>query len=54
LRNFISEYRGLADSWILFNNSSTVPSVIATGKGKTVDILNKKLYQALIERYGSK
>ena len=54
LRNFISEYRGLADSWILFNNSSTVPSVIATGKGKAVDILNRKVYQALIERFGSK
>ena len=54
LRNFFSEYRSLADRWILFNNSGRVPSMLASGRGKSIDILNKKLYVGLVERYSGK
>ena len=54
LENFFSLYRRLANSWILFNNSGVAPTIIASGSGRDVRVVEKKLYSELIERYDSK
>lgn len=51
IRNFIVLYRPLADSWILFDNSGSSPSVIALENGSGTRIINAGLYEALISRY---
>lgn len=51
VRNFLTHYRKLADSWILFDNSGTAPVVIASGKGKRVRIIKLRLYRKLLEQY---
>jgi len=52
VRNFLTEYRPLADSWYLFDNSGTIPSVIAFERARKLRIMNREQYQALIARYG--
>ena len=52
IRNFLAEYRPLADSWYLFDNSSKMPVVIALEKAHKLRIIDKENYQALIARYG--
>ncbi len=51
MRNFMAHYRQLADSWILFDNSSRKPVVIALEEGQGVGIINTSLYSGLIKRY---
>ncbi len=50
--NFFSEYRELADSWYLFDNSGATPSVIAFERDGKLRIIGGVQYQALIARYG--
>jgi predicted ABC-type ATPase len=52
MRNFLTHYRRLTDSWTLFDNSGATPTVVALEKDKRVRIMNKSLYSALIKRYG--
>lgn len=52
MRNFLTHYRRLADSWTLFDNSDATPAVVALEKDKRVRIMNKSLYSALVKRYG--
>jgi hypothetical protein len=52
--NFMIHYRPLADSWILFDNSGNTPAVIASQRGGLQSIIEAKLYQGLLERYGVK
>ncbi len=54
IRNFFLHYRRLADSWILFDNSGAVPSVIAFQKQRKLGIMRKQLYRNLISRYGER
>ena len=54
IKNFFVEYRPLADSWYLFDNSSKTPAVIAFERGRKVRITNRKQYAALVARYGEK
>jgi predicted ABC-type ATPase len=51
-RNFLSYYRQLADSWMLFDNSGESPLVVALEEGKDVRIMDKSLYSTLVRRYG--
>jgi predicted ABC-type ATPase len=53
MRNFLIHYRQLADSWTLFDNSGESPRVIAFEKTKSLRIINKTVYGALVERYGN-
>ena len=46
------EYRRLADSWYLFDNSGGTPAVVAFERAGKPRIMNHEQYQALIERYG--
>jgi predicted ABC-type ATPase len=54
MRNFFAEYRALADSWYLFDNTGTMPAVIAFEKERKLRIMNAKTYQVLVARYGEK
>jgi predicted ABC-type ATPase len=47
LRNFLQEYSQLVNFWILFNNSTEMPQVIASKKGVRIDIANKDLFVKL-------
>jgi predicted ABC-type ATPase len=52
MRNFLLDYRPLATVWTLFDNSGEIPRVIASEKGKTIRIMNRNTYTALVKRYG--
>jgi predicted ABC-type ATPase len=49
--NFLRSYRGLVDSWMLFDNSAAIPTLIAFKEGSRFSIINAGLYGALEERY---
>ena len=51
MRNFLGRYRQLADSWMLIDNSSRKPVVIASMEDQDIRIMNKWLYRTLIKRY---
>jgi predicted ABC-type ATPase len=52
MQNFLSDYRQLADSWILFDNSTGEPVAIASEEEQDIRIMNKSLYRVLAKRYG--
>ena len=52
IRNFFAEYRRLADSWYLFDNSGGTPAIVAFERAGKPRIMNPEQYQALIARYG--
>jgi len=54
IRNFIMDYRVLADSWYLFDNTGTRPELIAVEKAKKLRIMKPDVYRALAARYGEK
>lgn len=54
IQNFVLEYRPLADSWILFDNSGAAPKVVAFDKDGRHRILDAELYKAVTSRYGTK
>lgn len=54
IRNFLALYRGLADSWLLFDNSDRVPSLIALKNGSGLHVVETLLYNALVDQYGKK
>lgn len=49
--NFLLNYRSLADSWTLFNNSGETPALIASVKDDKLTIIEETEYEALIARY---
>jgi predicted ABC-type ATPase len=52
IRNFLAYYRQLADSWILFDNSGAIPTVVAFETKDKQSIMKPKLYEALVKSYG--
>jgi len=52
MQNFLAHYRQLGDSWIVFDNSGTIPTVVALKKQDRPLIIDRELYEALIHRYG--
>lgn len=54
IRNFLSRYRAVADSWILFNNAGKAPSLIALKNGSGLRIVDEALYKHLMDHYGTK
>ncbi len=52
IRNFLSHYRRLANSWTLFDNSEATPAVIAFEKQGELRIIEGERYNALVVRYG--
>ena len=52
IRNFLVQYRPLADSWNLYDNTSAVPRIIASEERGQLQVGEAKLYNDLAERYG--
>jgi predicted ABC-type ATPase len=52
IRNFLVHYRPLADSWTLYDNTGTMPRIIASEQGGKLQIIETTLCNDLIGRYG--
>lgn len=52
IQNFLREYRSLADSWYLFDNSGRTPAQIAFERSGKLRIIDRDQFQSLIARYG--
>ena len=52
ISNFLGPYRQLADHWILFDNSGAVPRKIATSQQRKLHLIDERLYNQIVERYG--
>jgi len=52
IRNFLVDYRPLADSWYLFNNSGAEPERVAELERGRLRIIKPDDYSVLTERYG--
>jgi predicted ABC-type ATPase len=52
IKNFLVDYRLLADSWNLYDNTTAVPKIIASEEMGQLRVAEIKQYNDLIERYG--
>ena len=50
--NLFRLYKPILDSWMLFNNSGTAPSLIAEGKIGKISIIEKDLFERIIKMDG--
>ncbi len=53
VHNFFADYRQMADSWTVFDNSGGSPAVVAFQKQGKTFIMNEDLYAALMKRQGT-
>jgi predicted ABC-type ATPase len=51
LPNFFNAYAQLADSWALFDNSKSIPLLVAK-KNKVLEIVRGKLYRKILSKAG--
>jgi predicted ABC-type ATPase len=51
--NFLIHYRLLADRWVLFDNSSSRPTLVASQKQGSLRLVDRKAYNDLVARYGA-
>jgi len=49
LVNFLTRYRTVVDSWMLFDNSGSIPRLIAEEKLGKTRVLDQKLYSHILE-----
>jgi predicted ABC-type ATPase len=49
IKNFFLTYRSLSDSWILFDNSSLTPQVIASEKDENLTIIHPALFKLVLK-----
>ncbi len=52
IRNFLVDYRHLAHSWFLFDNSGAIPAEVAFQKHDRLHIMMQELYNVLVAPYG--
>jgi predicted ABC-type ATPase len=52
IRNFLIYFYGLADSWNLYDNTFAIPRIIASKEQGQLRIVETKLYNDLVRRYG--
>jgi predicted ABC-type ATPase len=52
VRNFLIQYRSLADSWILYDNSAATPKIVASERQNEIRIIETEQYNGLVTRYG--
>jgi predicted ABC-type ATPase len=52
VRNFLIQYRSLADSWILYDNSAATPKIVASERQNEIRIIETEQYNGLVKRYG--
>jgi predicted ABC-type ATPase len=53
IRNFLTNYRQLADSWTLFDNSAEAPVVIAFQKRGDLHIMEQATYDRIVGQFGT-
>ena len=53
IANFLVHYRLLADRWIFYDNSGSVPAIIAYGEEGELHVADTRRYNELIVRYGA-
>jgi predicted ABC-type ATPase len=51
IRNFLREYRPLADSWTLYDNTGETPAIIASEEDGYLHVVETKRYNEIVERY---
>ena len=49
ITNFFTLYQSLADSWMLFDNAGFIPVLIAQGRNGKVNVINKNVYDTIIQ-----
>ena len=49
MTNFFTLYQSLADSWMFFDNAGVIPVLIAEGKNGKVKIINRRLYDTIVQ-----
>ena len=54
ISNFFKLYRPLLDSWMLFNNISAKPILIAKKNNGDIDIIEKELFEKILHKVGEK
>lgn len=52
--NFFKYYKSIADSWTLFDNSGTMPNIIAKGKNGHLEIFKDDVFNNIIKIAGVK
>ena len=53
IQNFFVRYRPIASSWLLVDNSGATPEPIAGQERSGLRIINARLYNLLVDRYGA-
>ncbi len=54
ISNFFKVYRPMLDSWMLFNNISDKPVLIAKKNNGAIDIIEKELFEKILHKVGEK
>jgi predicted ABC-type ATPase len=54
IRNFMKNYRLLADLWTFFDNSGETPEIVASEAEHKLSIISADKYRDLVARYGGK
>jgi predicted ABC-type ATPase len=54
IRNFLTTYRTLAESWTLFDNSGESPAIVASETDDKLSIIRVNEYEDLVSHYGGK
>lgn len=52
IHNFLLRYIPLGNSWMLFDNSGAMPTVIAFEKQNSLRIIKREIYETLMVHYG--
>ena len=54
IQNFMKQYRLLGDSWTIFDNTGDEPRIVAFELAGKVAIIDHKLFEELLGRFGKK
>lgn len=52
IKNFLNEYRHLADAWYLFDNSGAAPELISLKRENRLRMIKSDVYQEIVTHYG--
>lgn len=54
INNFLKLYRALSDSWMLFDNSSSKPSLIAKESGGRLEVQDEDIFKGILKKTRSR
>ena len=49
IQNFLKHYRANVDSWMLFDNSGSIPRLIAEEKGGKIEVADQERYGEVLK-----